>query len=199
MTKAEKSAFKEELSVRFYHFSLTLSGVTAETEGLEDKLFENGCDDALICFYGRYVYLEFDRESESFSKAILSAINDIESAGLNAKVVAVDAALVGLSDIARLTDMSRQAISMLKDGVRGSGDFPAPIQRIKGTSPLWRWSEVASWLADRGKINAELSENAQVLDTINMVLQLREFKGIKDIEYYVKLLSHPEKLNVFCH
>ncbi|HCQ3017179.1 TPA: DNA-binding protein, partial [Escherichia coli] len=30
-----------------YNFTLTLSGVSYETEGLEDALYQNGCDDAL--------------------------------------------------------------------------------------------------------------------------------------------------------
>jgi hypothetical protein len=50
-----------------YNFSLTLAGVTSETVSLEDALYVSGCDDALICFYGKTVYLEFDRESNSFS------------------------------------------------------------------------------------------------------------------------------------
>ncbi len=45
-----------------YNFTLTLSGVTADTENLEDALFAGGCDDALLCFYGKSVYLEFDRK-----------------------------------------------------------------------------------------------------------------------------------------
>ena len=84
-----------------YNFTLTLSGVTARTVGLEDALHAAGCADALVCFYGTAVYLEFDRERDSLEQAILSAIADIESASaLNARVESVDSALVGLSDIA---------------------------------------------------------------------------------------------------
>ena len=68
-----------------YHFTLTLSGVTADTEGLEYALFAAGCSDALVCFYGTAVYLEFDRESNSLSEAVLSAIANIESAPLGLK------------------------------------------------------------------------------------------------------------------
>ncbi len=128
-----------------YHFALTLGGVTADTAGLEDALYAAGCDDALICFYGKAVYLEFDRESDNFAHAICSAISDIESATISAKVISVDSSLVGLSDIAELTELSRQAIAMLKDGTRGPGGFPSPIQRLGGASPLWRWADVAAW------------------------------------------------------
>ena len=115
-----------------FNFSLTLAGVTSETSGLEDALYASGCDDGLICFYGKSVYIEFDRESDSFTHAILSAIKDIESAGIGAQAMSVDSYLVGLSDIAQLTGMSRQAIAMLKDGTRGSGDFPPPSKGSKG-------------------------------------------------------------------
>ncbi len=182
-----------------YNFALTLSGVTSDTKGLEDALFESGCDDALVCFYGKSVYLEFDRESETFFQAIFSAIRDIESAPLGAKVISVDANLVGLSDIAELSDMSRQAIAMLKDGTRGSGDFPGPVQRIKGISPLWRWADVAEWLSEKGKLNAEIAANARQLDIINIALQLRETTQRDSIEHYLDLLEKPQQLADFCH
>lgn len=126
-----------------YNFTLTLSGVTYETEGLEDALYESGCGDAIVCAYGNSVYVEFDREAESLDAAIASAVDNIESAGIGAIVESVDSALVGLSDVAEMTGMSRQAITMLKDGLRGGGDFPCPIQRIRdsprcGIGLMWR-------------------------------------------------------------
>ncbi|MCG6395658.1 hypothetical protein K6U71_14735, partial [Vibrio alginolyticus] len=69
-----------------YNFTLTLSGVTADTENLEDALFAGGCDDALLCFYGKSVYLEFDREAPSLDCAIRTAVEDVESAGVNVRV-----------------------------------------------------------------------------------------------------------------
>lgn len=156
-----------------YNFTLTLSGVTCETEGLEDALYKSGCDDALICAYGNSVYLTFDREAESLDVAIASAVDNIESAGIGAIVESVDSALVGLSDIAEITHMSRQAIAMLKDGTRGSGDFPCPIQRINGQSPLWDWGDVADWLSTNGRLKQdnELVINARVLSKWNLVLR----------------------------
>ncbi|KFF65243.1 helix-turn-helix transcriptional regulator [Pectobacterium brasiliense] len=172
-----------------YHFSLTLAGVSADTAGLEDALFASGCDDALICFYGNAVYLEFDRESPRFSTAVISAIHDIESAGIQAKVHSVDAVWVGISDIAALSALSRQAIALLKDGKRGAGDFPSPVQRLRGTSPLWEWSDVADWLAKQKKIPQELADNAQELATINLALQIRNAHQQDELARYCALLS----------
>ncbi|QWA10904.1 DNA-binding protein [Sodalis ligni] len=185
--------------MQHYHFSLTLAGVTSETPELEDSLFASGCDDGLVCFYGKSVYVEFDRESENFAKAVLSAINDIESGGSGATVNSVDANLVGLSDIAGLSNMSRQAIAMLKDGTRGPADFPSPVQRLKGISPLWRWADVAEWLHEKGKLSSDLAANARQLEIINIALQLRETKQRQIIECYSSLLANPLKLAEFCH
>ncbi len=185
--------------MQLYHFSLTLGGVTSDTPGLEDALFASGCDDGLVCFYGKSAYVEFDRESETFAKAVLSAINDIESGDSGAVAISVDANLVGLSDIAELSNMSRQAVAMLKDGTRGPGDFPSPIQRIKGISPLWRWADVAEWLHEKGKLSAELAANARQLDFINIALQLRETKQRQVIEQYSTMLANPRELAKFCH
>ena len=158
-----------------FNFTLTLSGVTSDTKGLEDALYNAGCDDALLCFYGTAVYLEFDREAETLNQAVLSAIRDIESAGISARVESVDSTLVGLSDIAELTGLTRQAIALLKEGARGSRQFPGPVQRVKGNSPLWHWRTVVDWLASEGRVPADspLIANAHVLDSLNLALQLR--------------------------
>jgi len=51
---------------------------------------------------------------------------------LNARVESVDATLVGLSDIAELTGLSRQAISLLKEGARGGGKISRPRTTLEG-------------------------------------------------------------------
>ncbi|MGE0969693.1 helix-turn-helix transcriptional regulator [Klebsiella sp. WOUb02] len=175
-----------------YNFTLTLSGVSAHTPGLEDALHHAGCTDALVCFYGTAVYLEFDRESESLEQAILSTIDNIESASeLNARVESVDAVLVGLSDIAELTGLSRQAVALLKDGARGSGKFPGPVQRVKGNSPLWRWKTIVGWLVAEARIAADspLVAHAEVLDGLNLALQLRASRQSETVMHYFRGLN----------
>lgn len=178
-----------------HNFTLLLSGVSSDTEGLEDALFEARCDDALVCFYGKSVYLEFDREAETLNYAVASAIRAVEGAGINAKVEAVDSTLVGLSDIAELSHLSRQAIALLKDGTRGKGDFPNPVQRITGQSPLWSWAEVAEWLVSSGRMSSDdsLVKNARTLEQWNLALRIRASKSSEKIEDKVNFLEHPEK------
>lgn len=155
-----------------YNFTLTLSGVTYATPGLEDALYESGCDDGLLCAYGQSVYIEFEREADSLDSAIASAVSNIESAGVGAIVKSVDSALVGLSDVAELTGMTRQAITLLKEGQRGGGKFPCPVQRISGQSPLWDWSDVAHWLEKNGRLkdHPDLATNARTLSKWNLAL-----------------------------
>lgn len=180
-----------------YNFTLTLSGVTSGTEGLEDALFESGCGDALVYFYGTSVYLEFDRDSASLPVAVLTAIRDIESACVGARVESVDSLLVGLSDIAELAGLSRQAVALLKDGNRGPRNFPNPVQRIKGNSPLWNWDTVADWLVQHGRLAEDDPRvtNARPLAEINLALQLRASRDPGRVQHYMHLLEHQEEIS----
>ncbi|WP_369311294.1 helix-turn-helix transcriptional regulator [Providencia rettgeri] len=171
-------------------FTLTLSGVTADTKGLEDALFAAGCDDALICYYGKSVYLMFDREANSLDCAIETAIMDIESAQIPMRVASVDNTLVGLSDIAKLTGLTRQAVALLKDGARGKGDFPAPVQRLSGNSPLWDWASVAVWLKDNNRLDHafECCESAKILCKWNLVLQNCANEDVEEVQALTRKL-----------
>ncbi len=198
VTKGGAAAFiyhKGKRLMAIYNFTLTVSGITLDTQGHEEALFKAGCDDALLSYYGKAIYLEFEREASSLNAAISSAIYDIESAGIGARVESVDATLVGLSDIAAMSNLSRQAITMLKDGARGKGDFPGPIQRITGQSPLWEWAEVAEWLEGCGRIAADsgLVENAKELSRWNLALRLRACKEKEEIARRVAMLEAPCK------
>jgi len=127
------------------------------------------------------VYLEFTREADSYKEAILSAVKDIERSSIKAKVISVDAGgLVGLSDIAALTKISRQLIALMKDGKRGPGTFPSPLQRITGKQSLWRWSDVATWLYEHGKIESKLMENATITGEMNRALEERNNNPLID-------------------
>lgn len=69
-----------------YQFTLELKNIDENTPGLEDSLYEAGCDDALIVFRDGIVYLDFDRSAKSLSDAINSAIQDVESSTVKAVV-----------------------------------------------------------------------------------------------------------------
>ena len=69
-----------------YQFSLVLENVDDKTAGLEDSLYEAGCDDALMNSRNGIVYLDFDREANSLEEAVITAIRDVESASIKAIV-----------------------------------------------------------------------------------------------------------------
>jgi len=61
-------------------FTLRVSGI--DTNGnYEDRLYEAGCNDALIAVVGNGLELDFDRDGASFAEAVASAKSDVERAG----------------------------------------------------------------------------------------------------------------------
>lgn len=143
-----------------YHFSILIRDAGAETEGLEDRLFEAGCGDALVCFAGRSVYLEFDREAESARAAVDSAMADIRRAGF-ADLVLQESGYATLAEMATRSGLSRAALSNYANGRRGSA-FPAPVYGVAGGSALYSWREVAAWLYRHNQLQRPLYEVAQV-------------------------------------
>lgn len=161
--------------MEYFNFTLTVCGIHRRTEGHEEALLASGCDDAMLSYYGKAVYLEFERSALSLNAAITTAIKDIEKAGVGAWVESVDSALVGLSEMAELSDSSREAITMLKGGANSGAEFPNPVQRISGQPCLWDWAKVALWLESGGRVSAEsnLVANAKELNNWNISLGLR--------------------------
>ncbi|HWR48320.1 MAG TPA: hypothetical protein VN327_12035, partial [Pseudonocardiaceae bacterium] len=78
---------------------------------------------------------------------VISAIVDIEQAGIGARVIRVQADddWLTASEIAARVGRSRQSVGLLARGNRGPGDFPAPVARQRSLNPLWSWSEVEGW------------------------------------------------------
>jgi hypothetical protein len=105
-------------------FRLTLRGIELTDEQL-DALYEAGCDDGSFSVEPDGTVLGlFDREAPTEQDAVISAIVDVEQAGIGAQVLRV---------------------ALLARGERGPGDFPAPVARRRSSNPLWSWSEVETW------------------------------------------------------
>lgn len=161
-----------------HHFVLVLSGVTDETPKLEDALFESGCSDALIHYRNGTTYLEFDRTADNLEEAIISAIQNVESANIGAKVSSVGPDhFVNMSDIAKRSHLTRQSIFLIIKGERSDGTFPQPVLKPDNKSVLWRWSTVIEWLYNHGKVKDEnLIADAKIIENINSALELRDKK-----------------------
>lgn len=160
----------------FYTFTLVLSNVTEETPNLEDSLFEAGCDDALINIRNGRVFLDFDREAKTLKHAVISAINDVESSSVNARVISVGPEdLVTEAEIAARLHKTRQTVSLwIQAKRRSKTPFPLPFMKLTSRSPLWYWHEVVTWLFNQQIIKEKnMLEEAEFFREINFVLEER--------------------------
>ncbi len=64
-----------------YEFALILEGQLELTVEIADELFEAGCDDGSPGMCNGVFSVDFCREGDSLEAAILSAIEDVKSAG----------------------------------------------------------------------------------------------------------------------
>jgi hypothetical protein len=165
---------KDTAPVREHDFTLILTGITELNQAAMDPLFEAGCDDALIGMKGGRAYAAFTREAPTLKDAILSAIRDIQRAGIGAGVLRIDSnTLVTQAEIAKRIGRTRQLVNQYNTGMRGPGGFPAPVGGYDSDSLLWDWCEVARWLRDHDMIEVEVAEDAQAIATINAALELQ--------------------------
>ncbi|MEZ5298832.1 MAG: hypothetical protein R2697_21895 [Ilumatobacteraceae bacterium] len=129
-----------------YNFTLILDRAVDETTA--DLLFEAGLDDAAVTSLDANAALDVDREAPGLLDAITSAVRQAESVR-GVCVLRVDGEeLVSQADIAERTGRSRQAVNHWIKRDAGSSGFPAPAYGAATRSPLWRWSDVRSWLSD---------------------------------------------------
>lgn len=142
-------------------------------------------DEEISCENGpKGHWIGFDRESPSFLDAVLDALAQVIDLGF--EPLAVEDELVSISDIAARTQRTRQSISLLVEGHRGSGDFPPPVAG-NVRSPLWHWADVAAWFetkiggestADRMRtitaVNGELSNRVLAREKPGDLKRIRE-------------------------
>lgn len=157
-----------------YIFTLKyqLAGPAQDFDILVERLGEAGCDDGLvgIGLPGR-IAIEFTREADSAQAAMRSALADVKRAIPAATLIEVMPDLVGLSDIAAVLGVSRQAVRKLM--LAHGGNFPAPLH--EGSSSIWHLAEVLGWLQGRGghAIETALLEVARAAQQINLAKEAR--------------------------
>jgi hypothetical protein len=166
-------------------FSLILSFEPDDDQ--VDRLYE-ACADATLGVRSGVPYAAFDREAATLAEAIQSAIRDVESTVPDLKVVRIEPDdLVNAMEISRRVHKSREVVRLWIAGERGGGEFPPPAVAA-GKSYLWRWIDVASWLAKRdsqprspAKVRdaepsglAESLSDAALIAAMNSALELRK-------------------------
>lgn len=160
-----------------YDFTLILTGITPETDGVEDALFDAGCDDATFAFRSGRPVLTFARRGHSLKDAIISAIRDVRRTNLGADVLRVDGCnFVSLAEIARRIGRTRQVVHQYMRGQRGPGGFPGPVFELGEGIMAWSWCEVVDWLYEHDMIEQQARQNAQEINTINGILELEALR-----------------------
>jgi transcriptional regulator with XRE-family HTH domain len=155
-----------------YVFTIIASGLDPQADDFENRFFEAGCDDATIAFQKGLIILEFARDAENFSHAIVSAFEAVQKAGAKIERFEPDY-LVSLSDIADRCNLSRTMISMYCKGERGDKAFPSPIARVTSDSPLYDWVDVSRWMHKHDKVSAETVLEARMVREANYIARLQ--------------------------
>jgi hypothetical protein len=111
----------------------------------------------------------FQRETPTMVDAVVSAIQDVEMAGV--RVIRVDAQdWLTLADIAARIGRSREIVRLWSIGRQGPGGFPPPLNPGRDTS-FYSWAEVAPWL--RLRMGYQVWDEQPALTAANLAVQLR--------------------------
>lgn len=152
-----------------YIFTLKyqLADRDSDLDALVERLGVAGCDDALVGMGqpGRLA-LEFSREADSAEEAVRTALADVKNAVPSARLIEASPDLVGLTDVADIVGVSRQAMRKLMLAHRAT--FPMPVH--EGSASIWHLVEVLDWLKARGgyRIDVGILEIAQVALEVNI-------------------------------
>jgi hypothetical protein len=159
-----------------HSFTIFFSGVDVLDDEQFDALHEAGCDDALFGVRDGAQYGAFDREADSFSDALASAIENVTSAVPGLRVVRIEPdELVTMAAIAKRSGLSREYIRLLSTNERGPGGFPAPVTYADHKTRLWHWPDVAHWLIEHKRAKVVLDAHAaDLVAAMNAAFDLRE-------------------------
>lgn len=139
---------------------------TAEPDDWIDRLADAGCDDALIGtgIAGRLA-LNFDRIATDADSALRSAVADVQRAIPEARLIEAGPDYVGLTEIAELLGISRQA--MRKIMAKNIETFPLPIH--EGSPSIWHLKDVLGWMREeQGRaVDAAIEEVSVVACRLN--------------------------------
>jgi predicted DNA-binding transcriptional regulator AlpA len=150
-----------------YVFTLKyqLADSDSDLDALVERLGAAGCDDALVGVGqpGRLA-LEFSREAGSAEEAVRTALVDVKKAIPSARLIEASPDLVGLTDVADVVGVSRQAMRKLMLTHRAT--FPVPVH--EGSASIWHLAEVLDWLMTREGYQIDVG----VLDTAKVALEV---------------------------
>ena len=130
-----------------FTFTLTyrLAPTDSHVDELVERLAEAGCADALVGIgHPGRIALEFVREAPTARDAVESALRDAQRAMPTATLIEVSPDLVGITDVAEITGVTRQNIRKLL--ISRAATAPAPVHA--GNPSLWHLTDMLSWLGE---------------------------------------------------
>jgi len=152
-----------------FEFTLkfTIPDDAADRDTFVERLYESGCDDALIGVGqpGRLA-LQFNRHANTAMDALKSAILDIRKVFPDAKLTEANPDLVGLTDLAQLLGFSRQ--NMRKLMLTHETSFPSPLH--DGRVKLWHLDNILGWFDSKQArtIDPSLLDVARITRQFNL-------------------------------
>jgi len=159
--------------MRTYEFTLIFR-LPEESQGIEsmiERLADSGCDDAIVGtgVPGR-LSLQFDRAATSAAEAIESAIENVNTAIPGANLIEAGPDLVGLTELAAVLGISRQAARKQR---LANPDFPDPVH--SGNPCLWRLTDLLAWTETNAmrEVAPEVKEVAKKTFTLNLETEAR--------------------------
>jgi hypothetical protein len=173
--------------VETYWFDVEVAGpVTGDhIEALGDVLTAGDGIDASVQADHRGGIIMFSRDAEDAVQAIISAVRDVEAAGIRVTGVIED--YVTVADIAERARVTDTAVRYWISGERGPGGFPEPTVRHDRLS-LYSWAEVAAWLARTklGEADFTAAETAMACKIIDAALTVRD--GLRELPRHARPL-----------
>jgi len=151
-----------------YDFKVRLDRAPT-TDADFDVLFESGLSDSspITTPDGRG-YLLVTRESDSMANAIISTVADIRKAGFEAIGIETED-LMTLAGLGRKLGRTRESMRLLASGKRGPGGFPQPLS--SGSSPLYSWAQVRTWMADHKLSASERDEDSDTIIVADLLMR----------------------------
>jgi hypothetical protein len=170
-----------------YWFDVEIAGPVSldDFESMGDVLSAGDGIDASVQAGERGGRVMFSREADDAVQAVVSAVRDVEAAGM--KVTGVVEDRVTTSEIAERAKVSSAAVRYWIGGDRGPGSFPLPVVR-RDRASLFSWAEVAAWLAwaKLGEVDHVAAETARACLIVNAAVTVRN--GLRELPQHSKPL-----------
>lgn len=136
------------------------------TDDVLDALFA-GVEDAVPSSVNGIVKIAAPVNAPDDQSAAFYLIDQVHAALPGASVIRLDQDLVSITGIADRTNRSRESVRLLADGMRGPGQFPAPVGTVGDGIRVWPWAAVVSWF--REMLHDDLEEDGVSPETAALV------------------------------